>query len=157
MKGKVIFMFGRKKVKGKVIGATHVEGLPIQEQADLVVKLTDEGLTLIVAATKQEFEIDLSKLTLIDYKNEVEMQQIVKQSAPGMIIGAATFGLLGAMVGGRVKTKEKKLETHFVIINYHSDEDKTIVLQTNDKIGAGQLVDYFQKLKPQSTPLKVVL
>jgi len=24
-------------------------------------------------------------------------------------------------------------------------------------IGAGQLVDYFQKLKPQSTPLKVVL
>lgn len=127
-------MFGKKKMNGKVIGTTLVEGLPLSEGSDLVVKLTDEGLTLIVAATKQEFEIDLSKLALIDYKNEVEIQQIVKQSAPGMIIGAATFGLLGAMVGGRVKTKEKKIETHFVIINYHSDEDKTIVLQTNDKV-----------------------
>jgi len=150
-------MFRRKKVKGKVIGANHVEGLPVKEEADLVVKLTDEGLTLIEAATKQEFEINISKLSLIDYKNEVEMQQIVKQSAPGMIIGAATFGLLGAMVGGRVKTKHKKIITHFVIINYQSDEEKTIVLTTNDGIGAGQLVDYFKKLKPQSAPLKVVL
>lgn len=150
-------MFGKKKMNGKVIGATHVEGLPIQEDADLIVKLTDEGLTLIVAATKQEFGIDMSKLTLVDYKNEVEMQQIIKQSAPGMIIGAATFGVLGAMVGGRVQTKEKKIVTHFVIINYHSSEDKTIVLKTNDGIGAGQLVDLFRKFKPQSTPLKVVL
>ena len=150
-------MFGKKKVNGKVIGATLVEGLPISEGSDLVVKLTDEGLTLIVASTKQEFEIDISKLTLIDNKNEVEMQQIVKQSAPGMIIGAATFGLLGAMVGGRVKTEEKKIVTHFVIINYNSSEDKTIVLKTNDGIGAGQLVDLFRKFKPQSTPLKVVL
>jgi outer membrane lipoprotein SlyB len=150
-------MFGKKKVNGKVIGATLVEGLPISEGSDLVVKLTDEGLTLIVASTKQEFEIDISKLTLIDNKNEVEMQHIVKQSAPGMIIGAATFGLLGAMVGGRVKTEEKKIVTHFVIINYHSDEDKTIVLKTNDGIGAGQIADLFRKFKPQSTPLKVVL
>lgn len=150
-------MFGKKKLNGKVIGATLVEGLPISEESDLVVKLTDEGLLLIVAATRQEFEIPMSKLTLVDYKNEVEMKQIIKQSAPGMIIGAATFGLLGAMVGGRVKTEEKKIFTHFVIINYHSDEDKTIMLKTNDGTGAGQLVDFFKKLKPQAIPLKTVL
>ncbi|MBS5822449.1 MAG: hypothetical protein KID00_01080 [Clostridium argentinense] len=150
-------MFRKKKRNGKVIGATHVEGLPIHEEANLIVKLTDNALTLIVAATKQEFEINISKLTLIDCKNEVEMQQIVKQSAPGMIIGAATFGLLGAMVGGRVKTKEKKIITHFIIINYYSDEDKTIVLKTNDEIGAGQLVDFFKQLKPQTVPLKTLL
>ena len=74
-----------------------------------------------------------------------------------MTIGAATFGLLGAMVGGRVKTKEKKTVTHFVIVNYHSDEDKTIVMKTNDGIGAGQLVDFFKQLKPQTIPLKTVL
>lgn len=150
-------MFGKKKMNGKVIGTTLVEGLPLSEGSDLVVKLTDEGLTLIAAATRQEFEIPMSKLTMVDYKNEVEMKQIIKQSAPGMIIGAATFGLLGAIVGGRVKTEEKKIFTHFMIINYHSDEDKTIVMKTNDGIGAGQLVGFFRQLKPQSTPLKVVL
>lgn len=151
-------MFGKKKKNGKVIGTTLVEGLPLSEGSDLIVKLTDEGLTLIAAATRQEFEIPMSKLTMVDYKNEVEMKQIIKQSAPGMIIGAATFGLLGAMVGGRVKTEEKKIFTHFMIINYHKvGEDKTIVMKTNDGIGAGQLVDFFRQLKPQSTPLKVVL
>lgn len=150
-------MFKRKKNNGKVIGATLVEGLPVKEDSDLVVKLTDEGLNLIVVSPKQEFEINISKLTLIDTKDEVEMQQIIKQSAPGMIIGAATFGLLGAMVGGRVKTEEKKLVTHFIIINYHSEEDKTIVLKTNDGNGAIQLVDYFKNLKPQAVPLKTVL
>ena len=150
-------MFGKKKMKGKVIGTTLVEGLPLSEGSDLVVKLTDEGLTLIEASTKQEFEIPMSKLTMVDCKNEVEMKQIIKQSVPGMIIGAATFGLLGAIVGGRVKTEEKKIFTHFVIINYHSNEDKTIVMKTNDAIGAGQLVDFFRQLKPQTVPLKTVL
>ncbi len=150
-------MFGKKKMNGKVIGTTLVEGLPLSEGSDLVMKLTDEGLTLIEAFTKQEFEIPMSKLTMVDCKNEVEMKQIIKQSAPGMIIGAATFGLFGAMVGGRVKTEEKKIFTHFVIINYHSNEDKTIVMKTNDGIGAGQLVDFFRQLKPQTVPLKTVL
>lgn len=150
-------MFRKKKKNVKVIGATLVEGLPINEESDLVVKLSDEGLLVIVVPTKQEFEIPMSKLTLLDYKNEVEMKQIIKQSAPGMIIGAATFGLLGAMVGGRVKTEEKKIFTHFVIINYHSDEDKTIILKTNDGTGAGQLVDLFKQFKPQTVPLKTVL
>ena len=150
-------MFGKKKINGKVIGANLVEGLPVKEETDLIVKLTDENLILIEAPTRKEFEIDISKISLIDYKNEVEMQRIIKQSAPGMIIGAATFGLLGAMVGGRVKTKEKKIFTHFVVINYHSDEDKTIILKTNDAIGAGQLVDTFRSLKPTSEPLRIEL
>ena len=149
-------MFGKKKNE-RVISATHVEGLPIHENADLFAILTDESLTFIVVSTKQKFEIDMSKLTLIDQRNEVEMQQIIHQSAPGMIIGAATFGLLGAMVGGRVKTKEKKMVTHFIIINYHSDEDKTIVLKTNDGIDASNLVNLFKKIKPQPTPSKVIL
>ena len=40
---------------------------------------------------------------------KLKCNRFIQQSAPGMIIGAATFGLLGAMVGGRIKTKEKKM------------------------------------------------
>lgn len=150
-------MFGKKKLDGKVIGATLVEGLPIPENSDIIVKLTPESLLFIVVMNRQEIEIDFSKLTLIDCRTEVEMKQIVKQSAPGMIIGAATLGLLGAMVGGRVQTKEKKVFSHFVVVNYFSSEAKSIVFQTNDGTGVGQLVDYFRKMKPDAIPLKIEL
>lgn len=157
MKGKVKNMFKRKKFNGKVIGATHMEGLPVSENTDIIVRLNDELLNLIVVPTKQEFEINISKITSIESKTEVEIQQIISQSAPGMIIGAAAFGLLGAMVGGRVKSKEKKILDHFIIIDYFSDEDKTIILKTNDGLGAKQLKTYFQSLKPQQSTSKVQL
>lgn len=150
-------MFGRKKLNGKVIGANHIEGLPINTDSDLILKLTPENLLLIEVFTKQEFEIPMSKLTMIDNKNETEMKQIIKQSVPGMIIGSTTFGLLGAMVGGRVQTKEKEITKHFIIINYHSDNDKTIVLRTNDCNGAKELVDFYNKNKIVDLPKRVVL
>lgn len=150
-------MFKRKKFNGKVIGATSMEGLPVSENTDLIVKLNDEVLNLMVVPTKQEFEINISKISSIESKTEVEIQQIISQSAPGMIIGAAAFGLLGAMVGGRVKSKEKKIMDHFIIIDYVSDEAKTIILKTNDGTGAKQLETYFKSLNLHSTPLKVEL
>lgn len=70
-------MFGKKKLDGKVIGATLVEGLPIPENSDIIVKLTPESLLFIVVKNRQEIEIDFSKLTLIDCRTEVEMKQIV--------------------------------------------------------------------------------
>ncbi|MGL5972575.1 MAG: hypothetical protein ACRCZK_02475 [Oscillospiraceae bacterium] len=104
-------MFGKKKLNEKVVLGNLVEGLPIPQNTDLIVKMTPDVLTII--GNCQEFEIAFSKLKLVDYKNEVEMEKIIKQSAQGMIIGAATFGLIGAMIGGRVKTKKKSCKTFF--------------------------------------------
>lgn len=74
-----------------------------------------------------------------------------------MIIGAATFGVLGAMVGGRVKTKEKKNINHFVLFTYVSaSETKEILLKTNDFWGAGKFVDYFKLLKPELNQTKCI-
>ena len=150
-------MFGKKKEE-KILLGNLVEGLPVQERMDLMVKLTPNGTSITVPSTKQNFEIDFSKLESFQYYNETEMEKVISQSAPGMIIGAAAFGILGAMVGGRVKTKEKRSVNHFVIINYVSEEKKQIIIQTNDFFGAGQIVDYFRKLKPSSTePITVSL
>lgn len=142
-------MFGKKKEDAKVLGGVLVEGLPIPENSNVVLKLTPDHL--IIKTTKgQEFEINISKLDMIDYKSETEMKNIITQSAPGMIIGAAAFGLLGAMVGGRVKTKEKKVVSHFLIFNYQSGELKTIVIQTNDGNSAIQMVEFFGRIKPET-------
>ncbi len=145
-KGEII-MFG-KKVKNEMLALGDlVEGLPIPQSSDVSIKLTPGALT--ITGNGQEFEIDASKLTLVDLKSDVEMEKIIQQSAPGMIIGAVTFGVIGAMIGGRVKTKEKRTVNHFLIINYQSDELKTIVIDaTKDWYNAAALVDYFRKLNP---------
>jgi len=140
-------MFGKKQ-DGKICLTTLVDGLPLNQDTNLIMKLTADKLLFIVSTTKQEFEIDFSKLTAVEYKTETEMNNIISQSAPGMIIGAAAFGILGAMIGGRVKTKQVKTVSHFLIINYQSGEEKQIVLQTNDGNSAKQISEYFRQLKP---------
>lgn len=143
-------MFGKKKEDAKVILGNLVGGLPIPEGSDLVAKITPNGASITIISTKQIFEINISKLTSICSYSETDAEKIMSQSAPGMIFGAATFGLIGAMVGGRVKTKEKKVITSFITINYESDGQKQIVIHTKNAFGADQFVNYFQTLKPSS-------
>lgn len=149
-------MFGNKKKDEKSTFGNLIEGLPVPQNTELNIKLTPDAISLI--GNGQDFEINISKIQLVDVKSDVEMEKIIKQSAPGMVIGAATFGIVGAMIGGKVKTKEKRVVSHFLIINYNSDELKSIVLNvTEDWHNAAQLVDYFKKLKPNVTPIKVEL
>ncbi len=145
----------KKKQDGKICLTTLIDGLPLNQDTNLIMKLTVEKLIIIVSKTKQEFEIEISKLISVEYKTETEISNIINQSAPGMIIGAAAFGILGAMIGGRVKTKQVKTVNHFLIINYQSGEEKQIVLQTNDGNSAKQISEYFRQLKP--LPDKTVL
>lgn len=149
-------MFGRKNKKEKAALGNLVEGLPIQQGTDLHIKMSPDALSIV--GNGQEFEINFEKLSLMDFKSDEEMEKIIQQSLPGMVIGAATFGVIGAMVGGRVKTKEKRTVNHFLIINYQSSELKTIIIDvTKDWYNAAGLVDYFRKLKPQTEPIKVSL
>lgn len=140
-------MFGTKKKNEVIILGDLVEGLPLKEDTDMFLKLSTEGLYMygLENGKKQEFDVFLDEITSIVHKTETEMQQYVKQSIPGMIIGNATFGLLGAMIGGRVKTKEKKQITDFIMINYTSDEPKTIVLITRDP-NKLKFVEFFNTL-----------
>lgn len=140
-------MFGTKKKNEVIVLGDLVEGLPLKENTDLFLKLSNSGLYIygLSNGEKKEFDIPLDHISSIEHKNEIEMQQYVKQSIPGMIIGNATFGLLGAMIGGRVKTKEKKQITDFIIVNYILDEPKTIVLITRDP-NKLKFVDFFNSL-----------
>ena len=151
-------MFGKKKQEGKIVGTTLIDGLPLNQDSNVIMKLTDDKVLLIATFAKggnKEFEIDISKVTGIEYKTETEINNIISQSAPGMIIGAAAFGVLGAMIGGRVKTKQINTVSHFLIINYQSGEDKQIILQTNDGNGAKSISEHFRQLNP--LPDKITL
>lgn len=99
-----------KKVLAQVTG-TLIDGLPIPAAVSVTANLYNERIDFIAATGRkaseyQHFNLELEKIQKVMVLNEQQIQQIVKQSAPGMIIGAAAFGLLGAMVGGRVQTKQ---------------------------------------------------
>lgn len=146
-------MFGKKKTTEKILLGNMIEGLPIQNNIDLMFKLKPEGATFFVPSEQKTFEINISKITKVQWYDETSMEKVITQSAPGMIIGAVAFGLIGAMIGGRVKTKDVKTTTHFVVINYNSNGEKQIVMKTNDALGAMKISDYFKELKPEpNTP-----
>ena len=142
MKGGYI-MFGKKKDAG--LCAKLVDGLPVP-QVVTVYMYMNTSMMLFTIDKNQKFELSLEKVTSVRQYNETEIENIVSQSAPGMIIGAAAFGVLGAMVGGRVKTKKKKVVKYYIVIKY---DDKEIMVETEDYVNCMKFVRFFNDIKPQ--------
>ena len=150
-------MFGKKKETRSVSGS-HIIGLPIPEGNFVQTVLSPEELTLTAVlqgggkATEQKFTLELSKVKNIRILNETEVKQVIEQSAPGMLLGAAAFGVVGAMIGGRVKTKEKTAIKNLLILDYVSGEEKQIVLDCTIDSLSNQtaFLKHFQKLKPEA-------
>lgn len=131
---------------------TLIDGLPIPAQVRVVTRLFGEKIELeaFTGTNHQKFILDLEKIQRLSILNEKQINQIVTQSAPGMIIGAAAFGLLGAMVGGRVKTENRVSINSLLLIDYISDgENKQILINVSENSSkAGDLVSKFKRLKP---------
>lgn len=69
-----------------------------------------------------------------------------------MVIGAAAFGILGAMVGGRVKTKQASKLNSLLLFEYLSnDVSKQILLNLGDnQFQANTFLKKLKKIKPLS-------
>lgn len=82
--------------------------------------------------------------------DERQIKQVVEQCAPGMILEAAAFSLLGAMVGGRNKTKKINIR-NLLIINYTSNGEKQIIIDiSNDLKDSSKIVNRFHEMKPET-------
>lgn len=153
-------MFGKKKEFVSV--GPLVDGLPVPALTPIIAKLIPEGFNLkaLIGTKKEnwkEFNLSLNKIQNVQLMNEWEIQQVIQQSVPGMILGAAAFGALGAMVGGRVQTKEKIKVSTLLVIDYESDGGKQIVLNVSDNLkDSEQVVKQFQNMKPvQNSPVQL--
>lgn len=147
-------MFGKERDFTSV--GPLIDGLPAPSGTMIIAKLLPEGFNIkaLIGKNKndwQTFELSIEKIERLHLINEKEIQQIIEQSAPGMILGAAAFGVLGAMVGGRTKTKEKvKIKTLFVI-DYLSGEKKQIVLDVSNNLkDTERVIKRFHEMKPES-------
>lgn len=148
-------MFG--KPKDFSTAGTLVDGLPVPSNTMITVHVKPEGLHFqALTGRKKEdwptYELPIDKVENLQLMNQSEIKQIVEQSVPGLIIGGAALGALGAMVGGRVHTKEKVTNHTILVINYISGEQKQIILDvTAAQKESEQVLNYFKKLKPIHT------
>lgn len=125
----------------------HFNGLPLAEGV-LTQCFWCYGKA-VFEANGASFNLDLSKITDISIKTDVEIQKQYVSSVGGAVAGAAVFGPIGAMIGGRAKQKKTKQVTQYLIFTYvDNDELKYIAFDCTGVFKAADFVKEFQKLKP---------
>lgn len=148
-------MFG--KPKDFSTAGTLIDGLPVPPNTMITVRLNSEEFYIqALTGRKKEdwptYELSIEKVENIQLMNQTEIKQVVEQSVPGLIIGGAALGALGAMIGGRVHTKEKVNNHTILVITYNSGEQKQIILDVTAAVkDSERVLNYFKELKPVQT------
>lgn len=112
----------RKKLGVSIMGVLkHVNGLPIPE--DMPCELLSYLDRYEIKANGLVFNLQKDKVSDICIKKHTEIQKQVVSSIGGAIGGAVLFGPLGAIIGGRAKTKKVVTKTKYLIFTYLKDEE----------------------------------
>ena len=133
------------------MSAKHVNGLPIAENLNCEINSYDDRLEFKSGTTN--IKLPRNKITDMCIKTDVEIQKQAVSSVGGAIAGGLTFGRLGAIIGGRVKTKNIRTATHYLIITYTDSSGKLAYIGfevTNNLTAAGKLITEFKKLNSTS-------
>jgi hypothetical protein len=124
----------------------HVEGLPISEKTICVLSLTPDKLLIEGGGT--DFNIGNSQIRAVEVKTDTEIANIVHSSAAKGIAGGLLFGPIGLIVGSRAKSKEKRTNTYYLIINYMNSSGEMAALMFDggpSPLGANKISN---KLRP---------
>ncbi|MBQ8940568.1 MAG: hypothetical protein IJ062_01945 [Firmicutes bacterium] len=117
----------------------HVMGLPLMQNIECEVFFDEDKLT--ITASEQTFNLSYSKIYSIDILNEKNLRLKESQfvsSVGGAIGGAALFGTVGAIIGGRIK--EKRVKADYMVITYKkNDAVDYIVLENAIKFDTSSL------------------
>ena len=100
----------------KLSPISHVAGLPVSQGTKCAFSYGKEKIT--VSGSGTDFNIPIERITDMTVKTNIEIQKAYVSSIGGAIGGAALFGPLGAIVGGRAKEKSTKTTQYFFIITY---------------------------------------
>ena len=137
----------REKDKQEGIGrynsVIHVGGLAAPENCKASVMLSPTTLTVNCGGS--EYALNIEKIRNVDFQLDVNETQYLKSSFAKGVVGAAVFGMPGAIIGSAPKTKTKRNVKCYAIISYEDaqGEYRTFLLRdevANTRVCAG-LVD----------------
>lgn len=107
----------------------YVGGLGAPENIKCDVVLSPVELKLLCGGN--EFALPIDKIRNVDFQLDIDEKQYLKTSTAKGAIGAAAFGVSGAVIGLAPKTKTKREVKCYAIISFDGTdgEYKTIVLR----------------------------
>ncbi|PXV85088.1 hypothetical protein C8E03_11912 [Lachnotalea glycerini] len=97
-------------------------GLPLPETTTCQLYYCDDRIE--IDGNNVNFVLPFNKIQDISIKTSVEIAKNYVSSAGGAVAGAVLFGAVGALIGGRVKTKTEKNLTSYLIFTYIDDNNE---------------------------------
>lgn len=97
----------------------HTVGLPIAENTDCNLYLCDDKI--VIDGNNMTFTLSKEKLIDVTVKSDVEIQKSYVSSSGGAVAGGLLFGVVGALIGGRVKEKKTRDVKSYLIFTYEKD------------------------------------
>lgn len=94
----------------------HMAGLPLAEGTFCNIHEYDDKFVFIAGGS--DFTLEKNKITDVAVKTDEEITKQYVSSIGGAVAGAVLFGPLGAMVGGRTKTKKSRTAYQYLILTY---------------------------------------
>lgn len=133
------------------IVANHLIGLNLPANTLCSIFSCKEKYEFIANGTI--FSLKKFKVTDVSLKTDTEIQKQIVSSVGGAIGGAVLLGPLGAMLGGRAKTKEIRTTTTCLIFTYKNEDklDFAAFNVTNNIIQASKFVKEFQAIAKSRT------
>lgn len=127
-------MLRRCGYKSRITAGRHVCGLPLAENAICSVNMSDDEFNFCSGSTAIILKMD--KVVDVMDVTDKQVLQSVTPSISGAVAGAALFGTLGAVIGGRARTHTKEQNVHYIVFNYINQQDTmaNICLELSDKL-----------------------
>lgn len=109
-------LFQKKEKEIIIDNVLHIAGLNVPDNCKGAVNISNEKLTMRFAG--QVLSLNISQINNIDCQMDIDINQYQKSSIAKGIVGAAAFGVAGAIIGSTPKTKEKREVKCYAIISY---------------------------------------
>ncbi len=127
----------------------HLAGLEIPEE--ICCKVIVYKDRLIIEFGDKEYNLKIEKIRSVNFEMDLDIEKYTKSSMIKGIVGAATFGVSGAIIGSAPKTKEKRNVTSKAVINYETSSGSSSYIifediEANVIKGAAKLVDTLRPL-----------
>lgn len=130
----------------------HLYGLPVAK-GTLTQTMWCADNKIVFNADGNTFNLSLDKVTDISVISDVEVQKQAVSSVGGAVGGAILMGPIGAVIGGRVKERDVRTASHYLVFTYTKDEDiENIGFELNvaELKKANEFADKFKRLKPKT-------
>lgn len=130
------------------INVEHITGLPLAEGAYCFIYLCNDKV--IFERNETVYNLSINKITDIVIKTDKEIQKSYVSSIGGAVGGAALFGTLGAMIGGRAKEKTSTITNNYLIFTYDNDGNVDhISFDVTNEPDGNEFVQFYQDIEKE--------